>query len=140
MVALVALRLSIGWHFYKEGEKKWVDPDFTAAPFLVQATGPLAPMVQDFVSEGHRWRQLLAQPQAQPPGSGFNCRTTAASDDAALPLDKPYSDWAEQIISDWKAQVKQFTGQYGLDEQQTKAAVEALKARNEQLLGYLEAK
>jgi uncharacterized membrane protein YphA (DoxX/SURF4 family) len=135
VVALVALRLSIGWHFYKEGEKKWVDPNFSATPFLLQAKGPLEPLMQSFVTEGHEWRKLLAQPQEKPPEGAAS---KGAPDKAPLPLDKPYSAWAEQIVSDWDARLKEFAGKYSLDEQQTEAAVKALKARNDQLLAYLD--
>ncbi|HEY6565497.1 MAG TPA: hypothetical protein VIY86_13425 [Pirellulaceae bacterium] len=40
--ALLALRLTVGWHFFKEGSKKLRDPDFSAGPFLQEATGPWA--------------------------------------------------------------------------------------------------
>ena len=34
IVMLVALRLSVGWHFYKEGTKKYHDPSFSSAGFF----------------------------------------------------------------------------------------------------------
>lgn len=43
VVALVLLRLAIGWHFYQEGSKKFRDPSWSSAPFHEQAVGPLAP-------------------------------------------------------------------------------------------------
>ncbi len=42
ILLLVLLRVSIGWHFFKEGAKKIHSEDFTAKYFLQQAKGPLA--------------------------------------------------------------------------------------------------
>lgn len=55
VVALVALRLGIGWHFFKEGAKKFHNPDFTANVFFEQAKGPLAGVFQMMVPDrtGH---------------------------------------------------------------------------------------
>jgi uncharacterized membrane protein YphA (DoxX/SURF4 family) len=45
VVALVALRLSLGWHFLYEGVWKIKNSEqFTAEPFLTGAKGPLAPL------------------------------------------------------------------------------------------------
>lgn len=41
-MALLALRLCIGWHFYKEGVAKVGDESWTAAGFLEAARGPFA--------------------------------------------------------------------------------------------------
>jgi uncharacterized membrane protein YphA (DoxX/SURF4 family) len=86
------------------------------------------------VTDGHRWRELLAKPLTKPSEESL----AEDAGRAELSLGKPYSAWAEQIVNDWDAQLKQFTKQYGLDEQQSAAAVEALKARNDQLLEYLD--
>jgi uncharacterized membrane protein YphA (DoxX/SURF4 family) len=40
-LAIFALRVGVGWHFFKEGIKKFSD-DFSSRPFLEQAKGPLA--------------------------------------------------------------------------------------------------
>lgn len=42
ILLLVLLRVSIGWHFFKEGAKKIDSGNFTSKPFLQQAKGPLA--------------------------------------------------------------------------------------------------
>ena len=49
IVTLVALRLVIGWHFYREGADKIIQGDWSASPFMVSATGPLAPLYQGLV-------------------------------------------------------------------------------------------
>jgi uncharacterized membrane protein YphA (DoxX/SURF4 family) len=49
VVALVALRLAIGWHFYREGADKLIDGHFTSVGFFKTAKGPLAPMYRYFI-------------------------------------------------------------------------------------------
>ena len=41
----------IGWHFFKEGAKKFHAPNFTANVFFEQAKGPLAPLFQMMVPD-----------------------------------------------------------------------------------------
>jgi uncharacterized membrane protein YphA (DoxX/SURF4 family) len=50
IVALVLLRLSIGWHFFKEGAKKFT-PDFSAESFLVISHGPLEGLYKGMVPD-----------------------------------------------------------------------------------------
>jgi thiosulfate dehydrogenase [quinone] large subunit len=47
MIAITALRVLIGWHFFYEGLTKLTAPSWTAAGYLKQAKGPLA--------ESFRW-------------------------------------------------------------------------------------
>jgi len=49
MIALALLRLGIGWHFYKEGAKKFADKDFSAKSFLEISHGPLAGVYRDMM-------------------------------------------------------------------------------------------
>jgi len=53
IVVLVVLRLAIGWHFFKEGAKKFTDPQFAAAPFLWQSKGPMSGLYQGMIAD--RW-------------------------------------------------------------------------------------
>lgn len=126
MIALVLLRLAIGWHFYREGTAKLAyDADaaryriaFSAEPFLSQATGPLAEWFHDQIPNGHDWATLLAVPrQATPPTSDERQEQSRwAADDAKrrkeatdaeetppieFPPSAPYYAWAEQITKDW---------------------------------------
>jgi len=50
----VLLRLSIGWHFFKEGAKKFT-PDFSAESFLVISHGPMEGLYKGMVADafGH---------------------------------------------------------------------------------------
>jgi uncharacterized membrane protein YphA (DoxX/SURF4 family) len=47
-VCIVALRLAVGWHFYKEGVAKFRDPKWSSAGFLTGAKGPLGGWFQAF--------------------------------------------------------------------------------------------
>lgn len=49
MLAILCLRLAIGWHFYREGADKLISGDFSSAGFMKVATGPLTPLFHWFV-------------------------------------------------------------------------------------------
>ena len=51
VVLLIALRLSLGWHFYMEGVKKLQHSGFTSTHLLWQATGPLAPLYHGMIPD-----------------------------------------------------------------------------------------
>lgn len=49
MLALIALRVTIGLHFSVEGIDKFIDPKPFSAGFLMASKGPLAPLLKAFV-------------------------------------------------------------------------------------------
>lgn len=49
-VALVLLRVAIGWHFLYEGYTKLIIPNWSAQAFLQDARGPLAPIFQQLAA------------------------------------------------------------------------------------------
>ena len=49
ILALVALRVGIGWHFYMEGVTKVRGNDFSSVGFLNAAKGPLADQFQALI-------------------------------------------------------------------------------------------
>ena len=49
ILALIALRVGIGWHFYMEGVAKVRGHDFSSVGFLNAAQGPLAPEFQRLI-------------------------------------------------------------------------------------------
>ena len=49
IVALVALRLGVGWHFFCEGSSKLKSGEFSSEYFLADAKGPLASHFKSFV-------------------------------------------------------------------------------------------
>src|SRR5436190_16116145 len=86
MVMLVALRLAIGWHFFKEGLSHRIDPTWTSEGFLKQAKGPLAANYQAVVPKFHDWDRLILAPLPD--------NNSAASDDAAEAAPPPSKDKA----------------------------------------------
>jgi uncharacterized membrane protein YphA (DoxX/SURF4 family) len=57
-VALVALRLGIGWHFFQEGASKLRDGNFNSAGFLGSAKGPLAPLYHSAIWDADGYYRL----------------------------------------------------------------------------------
>lgn len=51
LLALIALRIAIGFHFFHEGIIKFRAGDFTARYFLSEAKGPLAGLFQSFLDD-----------------------------------------------------------------------------------------
>ena len=58
---LVLLRLAIGWHFLVEGMAKINEPSWTSAPYLREASGPLAPRFREIAGD-----PVIARMVAQP--------------------------------------------------------------------------
>src|SRR5215470_9898485 len=71
VIALVLLRLAIGWHFFREGLGKLAYDEgtrqyhiaFSAESFLAQARGPWADSFRAWGPSGHDWRALLEVPK-----------------------------------------------------------------------------
>lgn len=61
-MALIALRLGVGWHFFKEGVAKFTGQGFTSVYFLQQAKGPLAELYKSMVPD-REGRQRLGREQ-----------------------------------------------------------------------------
>lgn len=59
IVVLVALRVGIGWHFYKEGTNKLKDGDFDAAPVVRQAKGEFAPYYKNMAPDDDAMMQFV---------------------------------------------------------------------------------
>ncbi|MFN3190840.1 MAG: hypothetical protein ACE361_09990 [Aureliella sp.] len=62
ILALVALRVTIGWHFYMEGATKVRGNGFSSSGFLQAAKGPLADKFQNLIWD-HEGRLRLDQPK-----------------------------------------------------------------------------
>jgi uncharacterized membrane protein YphA (DoxX/SURF4 family) len=135
-LALVLLRLAIGWHFFIAGVEK-VDRDangeyhvsFSAAPFLNMAKGPLADVFHSFTPSGHDWQKLLALPRQHKPES---------ADEAKAPADQPPQQaWQDRIVSDWQAMTTRVTEVPQLTEDQIQRAKAAFAKRKAELERYL---
>ncbi len=162
MLSLVLLRLVVGWHFFTQGTEK-IDYDqrtkqvrmtFTAAPFLLQAKGPLAPFFHSQAASGHDWQVLLAVAhQNVPPtpaeakaraawASGYQRRRADAEKNASsvpveFPPFAPYHGWATRVANDWNLVLTQVKAIAGLSDEQKLAAEKALTLRQQELADYL---
>lgn len=58
IVALVLLRLGVGWHFYKEGSEKVQSGKFSSAGFLGNAKGPLAGLYKSMLRDPDGYARL----------------------------------------------------------------------------------
>lgn len=65
VVALVLLRLTIGWHFCYQGLVKLADPQFSSAPFLSQAKGPLGDVYRSLLDDWDGRRRLSKENRSQ---------------------------------------------------------------------------
>jgi uncharacterized membrane protein YphA (DoxX/SURF4 family) len=162
VLALVLMRLAIGWHFFSEGSSKlYYDRSsgelrlaFSAEPFLAEAKGPLAQWFQSIASSEHEWRTLLASPHQDKPltkdeeaadlkwRAEYEERKAAAvRDEKPAPLEfsplSPYYDWATQIVDDWRSILGRFNAISMLSDEQRLSAAKALAARGHQLSDYL---
>ncbi len=51
VAAIIALRLGVGWHFFKEGEAKFTGKSFTSVYFLQQSKGPLSDLYKSMIPD-----------------------------------------------------------------------------------------
>jgi uncharacterized membrane protein YphA (DoxX/SURF4 family) len=162
VLALVLLRLVVGWHFFTSGMEKieydqrakQVRMPFTAAPFLSNAKGPLANFFHSQAADGHDWQLLLAAPQQNAPLAPAEAKERAAwaadyqrrradaeKNESPPPVEFPpfasYFGWASRITHDWDLVLKQVESIAGLAEEQKQAAENALAVRRQQLADYL---
>ncbi len=137
VLALVLLRLAIGWHFFSEGlEKVERDPatgqyriTFSAAGFLSQAKGPLVDVFHGLMPDGHGWQNLLAVPHQN--------RPLTAEEAKAATGQAPYQNWFARVVTDWQAILDKATAVPGLAEDQIQRAKAAFELRQQELKDYL---
>ena len=137
VLALVVLRLAIGWHFFSAGlEKIERDPEsgryrvsFSAAGFLAQAKGPLVGLFHSLAPDGHDWQTLLAVPHQH--------KATSPEESQAAADYIPHQAWQDRIIADWHAILDNVTAVPGLAEDQIQRAKNAFELRQRELREYL---
>ena len=94
VLALVALRLVTGWHFFTEGTQHLADPHWSSEGFLRAAKGPLAAHYQGVLPEA---------------GFGFDDTlhvATTSSKDAGEVIDA----WRDRVLEGLKAAEQRFAG------------------------------
>jgi uncharacterized membrane protein YphA (DoxX/SURF4 family) len=137
ILALVLLRLAIGWHFFTAGLEK-IDRDsdgglrvtFTAAPFLGIAQGPFADTFKSMTPSGHDWQKLLAVPRQK--------KTLTAEEQKAAAENPPYKAWQERIDADWQAIADKVVEVPNLSQEQIAQARASFAAKQVELDEYLQ--
>ncbi len=119
MLAVLGLRLAIGFHFYHEGVSKLQDGNFSSAPFLAAARGPLAPWFHSLIDDYHGRIRLCVTP-------------VDVNSDEPLAIDatQTFAIWEELFLAG-------ATEKFNFDAQQRKQAeqlVKQSKAELQQLL------
>jgi uncharacterized membrane protein YphA (DoxX/SURF4 family) len=162
VLALVLLRLVIGWHFFGEGTKKlqydhqakWFRMAFSADDFLNVAKGPLADMYHAYMPAEHEWRKLLATPlentRETPEQAAERTkwereysqrRAAAEKKGEAAPIEfppsAPYHEWATRIADDWRAIAEKAKAVAGMTEEQKKQIDNSLRSHLDALSTYL---
>ena len=109
VVALVALRLGVGWHFFKEGVKKFHDPNFTANVFFEQSTGPLSDLFKLMVPD-QKGNARLSREQTKKMLSEYGDRVAGR-----LQFDDQQRKQAEQLKKQWSARLDDFYAENAAD-------------------------
>lgn len=161
-LALLLLRMCIGWHFFSEGTKKLTYDqgreewriDVPTDRLFRSATGPFASMYKAQLPGFYDWENLLAVPtEAAPPTSEQNAERLTWDRDYASRLAKarkenlpapiefpsyaPYKPWAEAIISGLRNRLDRFVKLRGITEEQAAEAADLFVARHQQLADFL---
>lgn len=110
VVALVALRLVVGWHFFMEGSTKVREGGFTSVGFLGAAKGPLADTFHDMVPDfdgqlrldadymkGHFDRFIASVRNRVTLSDDQIKRVDQALEDAKTGLQAIYDQWKPQL-------------------------------------------
>ncbi len=139
IVMLVLLRIAVGWHFFKEGAKKYNDPSFSSAAFLKAAKGPVAPLYHAMAGDTtHDWDRLMARPLKDAPQAAAQATPVAQEKtEEIFPADAPYRQWASQVVHNWQAWLRRHLDACQLDAEQQTQAGEIVDRRIAQLRDWL---
>ncbi|MDZ4818503.1 MAG: hypothetical protein SGJ20_05965, partial [Planctomycetota bacterium] len=77
IVMLVALRVSIGWHFFSQGLEHYHDRNWSSEGFLRQAKGPFADFYQSQIPDFHGWNELVSLPWEESAAEAASVRPDA---------------------------------------------------------------
>jgi uncharacterized membrane protein YphA (DoxX/SURF4 family) len=121
VLALVALRLVVGWHFFSEGSQHLADIRWSSEGFLRAAKGPLAPYYQ---------APLV------PAGYGFDDTMHVGSTTSADATDV-IEAWRDRVIAGLKAAEEHFAEIYQPSADQKAAMKEIVERRQAQFLSWL---
>jgi uncharacterized membrane protein YphA (DoxX/SURF4 family) len=134
-LALVALRVAIGWMFLAGGWEKHNNKKFTSEPFLRAAKGPLAPLYQSKLSDVHGFRKHIEQPAEQRPAPEGK---PDAKGGEATEAEHPYKAWQDEIVQDWGRDRQKISDHFGFDKSQNEQADQLSRFYEGSLKDYLE--
>ncbi len=161
-LALLLLRVTIGWHFFSEGTKKltydevnqeWKISVPTEVVFR-SATGPFADFYKNQLPGFYDWENLLAVPTESKPLTAEQIKERQAWDseyakkravakkaDEPLPIEfpdyAPYKAWAEAITDGLRDKLTNFTKLSAVDDEQDAKAAALFESRHQQMADFL---
>ncbi len=118
VIALVALRVGIGWHFFKEGTTKLQDPNWSAEGFLSSAKGPFRPLFALMIYDGDgkarlnysvtkSGRPVIDLKQTLSVWDQFRVRAAKH-----YGFDQKQQDEAKKVAASWERQLKWYFGEH----------------------------
>lgn len=127
VLALVVLRMAVGWHFLKSGLEKYTDDNFSSAGFLSQAKGPLAGWHRGMIPDFHGYRAAVDELLDADGPAATDIRTLLKE------KDNPLEKWQATVVRDWGQYRVDADGHYGFDEVQRAEAVRVLETYEQKL-------
>jgi uncharacterized membrane protein YphA (DoxX/SURF4 family) len=144
---MVALRVTIGWHFFQQGLAHKNNPKWAAEVegFLSQAKGPLADIYKQHLAIFHDFdRKLLAPLAPANDNVAAGGESPAAEEGGTSVPAKPkpetsrvFGAWYSQVVHDWDERVNQIASFYKLTDQQKLASQKLLDEYAERLAHVL---
>ena len=106
ILAIVLLRLTIGFHFFKEGLAKLTDDGFRSKYFLLQATGPWSQYFHSLVPDRYGERRL-DRARTERNWKRFHDRATKS-----MKLADDRAQQADQVLADYKNKLRTYLSDY----------------------------
>jgi len=144
VLAMVALRVVVGWHFFQEGLAHKNNPKWAGEVegFLQQAKGPLADLYRRQLPMFHGFNRLLIVPLGGSRGGSDEPAASApspvaegaeAGGEPGTPKEQPkpesspvYGAWYSQIVKDWNDRSVAIANFYHFSDEQKKAGQDLL--------------
>lgn len=108
-IALVALRMGLGWHFFQEGAKKFKGDGFTAQYFLEGSKGAYAEYFRTWIPDVYG-ETRLPQPAAEKRLEDYYARAVGQ-----MQLNEQQKKKAEAVRDRYMKKIDVFHGYYGSD-------------------------
>jgi uncharacterized membrane protein YphA (DoxX/SURF4 family) len=151
VLAMVALRVTIGWHFFQQGLAHKNNPKWAGEVegFLSQAKGPLADTYRQHLAIFHDFdRKLLVPLPAEKDdtvAAGGQAPAVAEEGGAQAPAkvkpkteDSPiYGQWYAQVVKDWSNRVADIGSFYKFSSDQKQASLKVLDEYADKLAAVL---